>query len=47
MSKYEKVKHWYDTGKWDIDKVRDAVKMGWISEEEYQTITGEAYTART
>jgi hypothetical protein len=44
MSKHYKiVKRNYDNGFWDIDKVRDAVVKGWITAEEFQEITGEAY----
>ena len=41
---YEKVKDFYDGGFWDKNKVHDAVGR-WITEEEYQEITGEEYTA--
>ena len=39
MSKYEVVERYYAAGIWDDRKVRDAVKKGWISEEEYERIT--------
>ena len=41
--KYETVKDFFDRGLWKINRVRDAVKIGWITAEEYQQITGEAY----
>ena len=41
--KYETVKDFFDRGLWKINRVRDAVKMCWITTEEYQQITGEAY----
>ena len=41
--KYETVKHWYDTGRWNISKVRDAVAKGWITEEEFREITERDY----
>ena len=41
--KYETVKHWYDTGRWNIDKVRNAVVKGWITEEEFREITERDY----
>lgn len=46
--KYDKVKGFYDTlydGKrlWDIGRVRNAVKKGWITADEFKEITGEAY----
>lgn len=44
MSKYYKlVKRNYDAGYWDISRVRDAVVKGWITEEEFEAITGEVY----
>lgn len=44
MSKYFAiVKKNFDNGFWNIDRVRDAVKKGWITEDEYQMITGEEY----
>ena len=39
---YEKVKTYYDRGMWSIERVRSAVGK-WITEEEYEEITGEAY----
>lgn len=45
-SKYfDKVKEYYDSGNgyWSITKVHNAVVKGWITEEEYTTITGEPY----
>lgn len=45
MSKnYEKVKRYYDRKLWDIDKVTAAVGK-WITEGEYQEITGQIYQA--
>lgn len=43
MSKYEKVKYYYNNGLWSIQRVRDAVVKGWITSEEFKTITGEVY----
>ena len=44
MSKYfQIVKRNYDRGFWTIQQVRNAVVMGWISEDEYKLITGEDY----
>lgn len=41
MSKnFEKVKRYYDLGLWDIEKIRAAVGK-WITEEEFELITGE------
>lgn len=45
MSKnYEKVKNYYNRKLWDIDRVYSAVGK-WITEAEYQEITGEVYKA--
>lgn len=44
MSKYfQFVKRNYDRGFWTIQQVRNAVVMGWISEYEYELITGGDY----
>lgn len=40
---YSKVKTWYDMGMWNETRVRNAVKMGWITEEEFKEITGKDY----
>lgn len=39
---YEKVKSYYDRGLWFIDRVYNAVGK-WITEIEYQEITGYTY----
>lgn len=39
---FEKVKSYYDRGLWNLAKVRKAVGK-WITEEEYQEITGQPY----
>lgn len=41
--KYELVKKYYDMKIWDERRVKNAVKMGWITAEEYQEITGNTY----
>ena len=41
MSKYEQVAQYYGAGIWDERKVRDALSRGWITEEEYEKLTGE------
>ena len=41
--KYETVKDFFDRGLWKINRVRDAVKMGWITPAEYEEITKEEY----
>ncbi len=44
MSKYfQKVKSYYDAGLWSINRVRDAVVKGWITETEFVLITDEEY----
>lgn len=44
MSKYfQIVKRNYDRGFWTLQQVRNAVVMGWISEDEYKIITGGDY----
>ena len=44
MSKmYEKVKSYYDTGLWSVERVRNMVIKGIITEEEFYDITGEFY----
>lgn len=40
---FEKVKNYYDTGRWDEYRVSEAVKKGWITAEEYEEITGQPY----
>ncbi len=40
---YQKVKRYYDMKMWDETRVRNAVKMGWITEEEFREITGKDY----
>ena len=44
MSKhYKKVKGYYDSGLWSVERVRNAVLKGWITAKEYKIITGEKY----
>ena len=38
--KYKKVKGYYDSDLWGESRVRNAVTKGWITEEEFQEITG-------
>lgn len=42
--KYSKVLKYYKLGAWTTAMVKNAVVKGWITEDEYQTITGETYT---
>lgn len=43
-AKYEKVKDYYDRNLWDIARTSNAVAKGWITETEYEEITGSPYT---
>lgn len=44
MSKYfRKVKSYYDAGLWSINRVRDAVVRGWITDAEFELITGKQH----
>lgn len=40
---YEKVKTYYDSGRWSLVQVRNAVVKGWITPEEFEEITGKEY----
>lgn len=42
---YEKIKFYYDTGLWSIDRVWNVVGKA-ITETEYQQITGFIYPAK-
>lgn len=42
-SKFEKVRGYYDKGLWGISRVRDSVKKGWITPEQFFEITGKVY----
>lgn len=37
------IKRFYDAGLWPIEWVKDAVRIGTITEAEYEEITGEVY----
>ncbi|MBQ1780586.1 MAG: XkdX family protein [Bacteroidales bacterium] len=41
--KFEFVKAAYERGTWNKTMVRNAVVKGWITEEEYEIITGEPF----
>ncbi len=43
-AKYEKVKDYYNRNLWDIVRMSNAVIKGWITEAEYEEITGSPYT---
>lgn len=40
---FDKIKRYYDSGVWNKTMVRNAVGKGKITQEEYETITGEKY----
>ena len=40
---YEKVKRYYDMKMWNEDRVRNAVVKKWITQAEFEEITGQAY----
>jgi hypothetical protein len=42
---FAKVKNYYDSGLWNKARVRNAVIKNWITEEEYEEITHEVYSA--
>lgn len=41
---YEKVKRYYSLKTWNETRVKNAVKMGWITAEEFKEITGKEYS---
>ncbi len=44
MSKnYNKIKRYYDEELWGINRVRNMVKTGNLTEQEFYEITGETY----
>ena len=44
---FEKVKSYFDTGRWSGSRVHDAVVKSWITSDEYKEITGTKYTETT
>lgn len=42
-SNYAKVKNYYKSHLWSIDRVKNAVSKKWITTAEYEEITGEKY----
>ena len=41
MSKhFNMVKDYYEKGLWSLERVKNAVRKGWITYEEYELITG-------
>ena len=45
MDWFEKIKRYYEMGKYTKEEVKRFVKLGKITEEEYKEITGEDYRA--
>ncbi len=43
---YDKIKHYYDTGLWTIDRVCNVVGKA-LTEAEYQEITGFVYPVKS
>ncbi len=43
-AKFNKVKQWYDLKMWSEGRVHNAVVKGWITEAEFQEITGKVYS---
>lgn len=43
MSRFDKVKKYYDNGYWTLEMVRNAVIKNWITEQQFKTITGQEY----
>ena len=41
---FEKVKQYYNMGMWNIDRVRNSVLKGWITEPEFTEITTIPYS---
>ncbi len=43
MTKYEKVKFYYQNGFWTLKMTRNAVVKKWITAEQFKEITGYDY----
>ena len=43
---YEKIKNWYSLRMWNEARVRNAVEAEWITEAEFEEITGNDYDSR-
>ena len=43
MNWFERIKLYYETGLWDINRVKDAVVKGKITAEQFKEITGQDY----
>ena len=42
--KFERVKYYFEAGHWSALMVKNAVKKGWITKDQYTEITNEEYT---
>lgn len=42
---FDRIKDYYDTKRWNLAMVKNAVKKSKITEEEYEEITGRKYKA--
>ena len=42
-AKFNDYKSYFDTKKWSKDMIHMAVERGYLTEEEYKTITGDDY----
>jgi len=40
---YERIKYYYDAGLWSLPMVKNAVRKGIITKEQYKEITGKDY----
>lgn len=40
---FERVKYYFEAGLWSIPMVKNAVKKGIITKEQFKEITGETY----
>jgi uncharacterized XkdX family phage protein len=45
MDWFERIKNYYDTGLWDIERVRNAVVKEKITKAQFKEITGQDYDA--
>lgn len=43
MSKFEKVKTYFERNLWNVERIHNAVVKGWITAEEFEKITGQKY----
>lgn len=42
-TRYNQVKKYFDKGLWTLSQVKKSVEAGWITKDEYKSITGETY----